>query len=168
MPISPYAVCASDGIGKRGDKSLGAEFFNVVTHHPVIEADLFGDVEDGMLAFEAHHDLFDGTVERPVLAPVHPETVAAEEDGAAERALRDVVAGVDADDLLGNFRRADEHVFVHDVEVVVGGVILVVGPAIERDARHVDARSVDDAFIVGGRGGEITFIVIAYCVIRNS
>ncbi len=45
------------------------------------------------------------------------------------------------------------------LEIVVGGVILVVGETIERDARHVDARSVDDAFIVGGRGGEITFVV---------
>ena len=83
----------------------------------------------------------------------------AEKNGTAEGALRDVVAGVDADDLFGSLRRADEHVFVHDVEIVVGGVILVVGETVERDARHVDARSVDDAFIVGGRGGEITFVV---------
>ena len=110
--------------------------------------------------FEAHHDLFDGTVERPVLAPIHPETMTAEKNRTAEGALRNVVAGIDADDLLGNFRRADEHVFVHDVEIIVGGVILVVGETIERDARHVDTRSVDDAFIVGGRGGEITFIMI--------
>ena len=109
--------------------------------------------------FEAHHDLFDGTVERPVVAPIDPETVTAEKHGTAEGALGNVVAGVDADDVFGGSRRADEHVFVHDVEIVVGGVILVVGETVERDARHVDARSVDDAFIVGGSGGEITFVV---------
>ncbi len=61
---------------------------------------------------------------------------------------------------FGSFRRADEHVFMHDVEIVVGGVILIVGQTVEGDARHVDAGSVDDALIVGGRGGEITLVVI--------
>ena len=140
-------------------KSFCSEFFNIIAHGLVIKPDLFGDVEDRVLAFEAHHDLFDGAVERPVIAPIDPETVAAEKHGTAEGALRDVVAGIDADDLFGNLRRADEHVFVHDVEIVVGGVIFVVGETVERDAWHVDAGSVDDTFIVGGRGGEIAFIV---------
>ena len=48
---------------------------------------------------------------------------------------------------------------MHDIEIVVGGVILVIGIAVERDAGHVDARSVDDAFVVGGSGGEIAFVV---------
>jgi hypothetical protein len=52
-----------------------AEFFNILAHHPIIETDLLGDLKDRMLAFKAHHDLFDGAVERPVIAPVHPETM---------------------------------------------------------------------------------------------
>src|SRR6266498_345120 len=113
-----------------------------------------------MLSFEAHHNLFDGAIECPVLTPIDPETVPTEKNRTAEGALRNVVAGVDADDLLCSLCRADEHVFVHDVEVVIGSVILVVGKTVERDTWHVDARSVDDAFIVGGRGGEVAFVMI--------
>src|SRR6266487_1493122 len=142
-------------------KSLGMKFFNVFTHGPVIEANLFGDVEDRVLAFKAHHDLFDSAGERPALALIYPETVTTEKNGTTEGTLRDVIAGVDADNLFSNLRRADEHVLVHNVEIVVGGVILVVWETIERDARHIDTRSVDHAFIVGGRGGEVTLIVIS-------
>src|SRR5574339_367511 len=105
----------------RSHKSFGAEFLDVFTHCPVIEPDLLGDVEDRVLALEAHHDLFDGAVEGPVLAPVYPEPMPTEIDGAAERALRHVVAGIDADDLPGNLRRAGEHIFVNDIQVIVGG-----------------------------------------------
>ena len=125
----------------------------------IIETDLLGDVKDRMFAFKAHHDFFDGAVERPIIAPVHPETMTAEKNGTAKRALGNVVAGVDADDLFRSFSRADEHVFMNDIEIVVGGVILVVGETVERDARHVDARSVDDALVVGGGGCEITRFV---------
>ena len=120
-----------------------------------------------VFTFEAHHDHFDGTVERPIIAPIDPETVTAEKNGTTKSALGDVVAGVDADDLFGGSRRTDEHVFVHDVEIIVGGVILIVRETVERDARHVDARSVDDAFIVGRRGGEITFVMFDIRVIGN-
>ena len=50
---------------------------------------------------------FDGAVERPVIAPIDPETVTAEKYRSTEGTLRDVVAGVDADDLFGGLRRAD-------------------------------------------------------------
>src|SRR5512142_3024104 len=50
---------------QRNHKSLEAEFFDIIAHSLIIEPDLLGDVEDRVLTFEAHHDLFDGTVERP-------------------------------------------------------------------------------------------------------
>src|SRR6266542_7076719 len=73
-------------------KSFCTEFFDVFAYHPIIEADLFGDVENRMLAFESHHNFFDGTVERPVLPPIHPQTVATEKDRAAEVTFRNVIA----------------------------------------------------------------------------
>src|SRR5215212_3373078 len=87
--------------GKRSHKSFCSEFFNIVTDGLIIESDLFGNIEDRVLTFEAHHDLFNGAVERPVLAPIDPETITAEKNRTAEIALRDVVAGIHADDLFG-------------------------------------------------------------------
>ena len=59
---------------------------------------------------------------------------------------------LDANNFLGSLRRADEHILVHDVEIIVCGVILIVWEAVDGDTRHIDARSIDDALIVG-RGG---------------
>src|SRR5215213_1167696 len=123
-----------------------------------------------MFALEAHHDLFDRTVERPIFAPVDPETMTTEKHGTAECALRDVIAGIDTNDLFSSLRGADEHVFMNDIEIVVSGVILIVRETVKRDARHIDTRSVDDALIVGGRGSKITLVVIAIAqnIISNS
>ena len=55
---------------------------------------------------------------------------------------------------------AGQHVLMHDVEVVIGGVVFVVGPAVEGDAGHVDAGSIEDALIIGGRSGEIALVMI--------
>src|SRR5689334_17562638 len=77
-------------------KSFCSKFLNIFAHGPIIETDLLCDVKDRVLAFEAHHNLLDGTVECPILAPIDPKTVTAEEHGTTEGALRDVVAGMDA------------------------------------------------------------------------
>ena len=57
-----------------------------------------------------------------------------------------------------------------DIEIVIGGVILVIRPAIDRDTRNIDTRSIDDAFIIGGSSGKFTFIMrnIFYDMICNS
>ena len=65
----------------RHDKTFGTEFLDVITHHPIIESDLLGNIEDRMLTFKSHHDLFDGAVEFPIIAPIHPQTIAAKKHG---------------------------------------------------------------------------------------
>src|SRR5215217_2670026 len=88
--------------GKRSHKSFCSEFFNIITDSLIIESDMLGDIEDRVLTLEAHHDLFNSAVECPVFAPIDPETITAEKNRPAEIAFRDVVAGVDADDLFGS------------------------------------------------------------------
>src|SRR3990172_7013139 len=90
MKISYFNICPQTssslrlGGNRQGShKSLCAEFFNVFAYHFIIETNLFGDVEDRVIAFEAHHDPFDGTVEIPVIAPIDPQTVTAEKNGTA-------------------------------------------------------------------------------------
>ena len=147
----------------RGDrqslhKSLRSKLLNVFVGLPVVETRLLGDVEDGVFAFEAHHDLFDGAVQVPIFSPIDPQAVTREKDGTPKRPLGDVVRGENADDLFGNVGCANEHLFIHDVEIVFSGVIFIVGEAVERDAGYIHARSVDDALVVGGGGGKISFI----------
>ena len=60
------------GDGQSINKSLRAEFLHIFAYCPIIKTNLFGDIKDAMLAFEFIHDLFDGTIEVPVLAPVYP------------------------------------------------------------------------------------------------
>ena len=84
----------------------------------------------------------------------------AEKYGATKCALWDVIACVNTDDLFRNMRSIDEHILIDDVEIVVGRVIFIVRETIKRDTRHVHAGTVDDAFIISRRGGEVAFVMI--------
>src|ERR1044071_9241530 len=109
LPVVPSRCSSLRSISykwnrKRSHKSFDAEFFNIITNDVIVEPDLLRNIEDRVLPFEAHHDLFDGTVERPIVAPIDPQPVTAEKDWTTKGAFWDVIAGIHSNDPLCRLR----------------------------------------------------------------
>ena len=99
-------------------------------------------------------------VQGPIDPPIDPQAVTGKKYRPAELAPRHVIRGGDPDDILNHIRRLLEHIFMDDRRVIIGGVVFVIRPAAERDARHIDPRSIDHPFIVGDHLGKFAFAVL--------